>query len=300
MSAGANGTGDHYSIIAVQRQEIPFPDPTEDPLMGMRISQVDAFTDRRFAGNPAGVCVLAEPVDEKWMQNIAAEMNLSETAFARRPDGSPRFNLRWFTPKSEVDLCGHATLATAHVLWEEGHLPTNEPALFETRSGLLTAKRGPIGIELDFPSEPIQEEVTDPAELAELRAALGAPVQFAGRNRMDLLVELEKEELVRGLRPDIRRLEQFPVRGVIVTSRSSSNEYDLVSRFFAPSVGIDEDPVCGSAHCCLGPYWAEKLDRPSLTAHQISCRGGVVRIRVEGPRVVLIGQAVTVLRGELV
>ena len=269
--------------------------------MGMRISQVDAFTDRRFAGNPAAVCVLAEPADETWMQNVAAEMNLSETAFARRlGTGRPEFNLRWFTPKNEVDLCGHATLATAHILWEEGHLAADQSALFETRSGLLTATRGPDGIELDFPSEPVKEEVTNPDELAALQSALGAPFQFAGRNRFDLLVDFGTEDAVRSLRPDIRRLEQFPVRGVIVTGRSRSREHDFVSRFFAPRVGVDEDPVCGSAHCCLGPYWAEKFDRRSLVAHQVSCRGGVVKVRVEGPRVVLIGQAVTVLRGELV
>jgi PhzF family phenazine biosynthesis protein len=268
--------------------------------MGVRISQVDAFTDCRFAGNPAAVCVLAEPADETWMQNVAAEMNLSETAFARRLGPGTKFNLRWFTPKNEVDLCGHATLATAHILWEEGHLPAGEPALFETRSGLLTAKRGPDGIELDFPSEPVKEQVTDPAEVAELLAALGAPFQYVGRNRFDLLVDFGTENAVRSLRPDIRRLEQFPVRGVIVTGRSSSRDHDFVSRFFAPRVGVDEDPVCGSAHCCLGPYWAEKLDRRALVAHQVSCRTGVVKVRVEGPRVVLIGQAVTVLRGELV
>jgi PhzF family phenazine biosynthesis protein len=268
--------------------------------MGIRISQVDAFTNLRFAGNPAAVCVLFEPAEESWMQDVAAEMNLSETAFAHRLGDGPKYNLRWFTPRKEVDLCGHATLATAHILWEEGHVPASEPAVFETRSGTLTAQSGPDGIELDFPAEPVHEGVTDARELTELRSALGAPVLFVGRNRFDLLVEIETEELVRKLRPDIRRLEQFPVRGVIVTSRSSLGDCDFVSRFFAPQVGIDEDPVCGSAHCCLGPYWAEKLRRPSLVAHQLSCRGGVVRVRIAGPRVVLIGQAVTVLRGELV
>ncbi len=171
---------------------------------------------------------------------------------------------------------------------------------FETRSGLLTATSGSNGIELDFPSEPVREPLTNPAELDTLASALGAPIRFAGRNRFDLLVELGSEDEVRRLRPDIRRLEQFPVRGVIVTSRSSSRDYDLVSRFFAPRVGVDEDPVCGSAHCCLGPYWAEKLDRRFLTARQVSCRGGVVKIRVERTRVALIGNAVTVMRGELI
>ncbi len=268
--------------------------------MPIRIRQVDAFTKRRFAGNPAAVCVLAEPADERWMQDVAAEMNLSETAFARRLEDGSRFNLRWFTPVSEVDLCGHATLATAHILWEDGHLPRGEPALFETRSGLLTARPGPEGIELDFPSEPVSVPMSDTGELARLETALGAPVKFAGTNRFDLLVELESEEIVRGLRPDFRLLEEYPVRGVIATARSRSDEFDLVSRFFAPRVGINEDPVCGSAHCCLGPYWAQKLGRTKLTAHQVSCRTGVVKIRVEGPRTILIGDAVTVLRGELV
>lgn len=268
--------------------------------MGIRISQVDAFTTRRFAGNPAAVCVLPEPADESWMQAVASEMNLSETAFAQRLGPGSRFSLRWFTPTKEVDLCGHATLATAHILWEEGHLSEGEPAHFETRSGQLTAQRGPEGIELDFPAEPIYEELTDSGQLDELQAALDASVRFAGRNRFDLLVELDGEETVRMLRPDIRRLERFPVRGVIVTSRSSSGDYHFVSRFFAPQVGVDEDPVCGSAHCCSGPYWAKKLERKALVAHQVSCRGGVVKIRMAGSRVVLIGQAVTVLRGELV
>lgn len=268
--------------------------------MGIRISQVDAFTDRRFAGNPAAVCVLAEPAEERWMQDVAAEMNLSETAFALRLGTGPKFSLRWFTPRSEVELCGHATLATAHILWEEEHLSTSAPAFFETRSGLLTARRGPSGIELDFPAEPVSEEVSDLTELGALQSALSAPVLFAGRNRFDLMVEIETEEQVRVLRPDIRGLEQFPVRGVIVTSGSQTREYDFVSRFFAPRLGIDEDPVCGSAHCCLGPYWAKKLDRATLTARQVSWRGGAIKLRIEGTRMVLIGQAVTVLRGELI
>jgi len=268
--------------------------------MSVRISQVDAFTDRKYAGNPAAVCILSEPADERWMQDVAAEMNYSETAFAQRLGSDSVFSLRWFTPKKEVDLCGHATLATAHVLWEEGHLPANQPARFETRSGLLTAKRGSLGIELDFPSEPVNAELKDPGELAELRAALQVPIAYAGRNRFDLLVDVDTEEQVRGLHPDIRRLEQFPARGVIVTGRASTGGHDFVSRFFAPRVGVDEDPVCGSAHCCLGPYWAEKLGRNFLSGHQVSCRGGVVKVRVEGTRIVLIGQAVTVLRGELV
>ena len=268
--------------------------------MSQRFTQVDAFTDRPFSGNPAAVCILTGPAEDRWMQDVALEMNLSETAFVRGLDDESTFSLRWFTPHSEVDLCGHATLATAHVLWEEGLLTADQSPRFETRSGLLTARRGHDGIELDFPGEPVGAEPTTAEEWAVLRTAIPAPIQFAGRNRMDLLVELNREEEVRSLRPEIRLLEQLPVRGVIVTSRSATAGYDFVSRFFAPRVGVDEDPVCGSAHCCLGPYWREKLGRSQLTARQVSRRGGVVKVRVEGVRVTLIGQAVTVLRGELV
>jgi PhzF family phenazine biosynthesis protein len=267
--------------------------------MPQRITQVDAFTDRRFCGNPAAVCVLAGPKDARWMQDVAAEMNLSETAFATRLDGESRFNLRWFTPNTEVDLCGHATLATAHVLWEEGHVPPGQNPRFETRSGLLSAVRGPHGIELDFPREAVKSEVTSAEEWSILETAIPAPIRFAGRNRFDLLVELDDEATLISLRPDIRRLEAIPCRGVIATSRSADPEFHFASRFFAPRVGVDEDPVCGSAHCCLGPYWGDKLGKTELVGHQRSRRGGVVRVRLDGPRVALVGRAVTVLRGEL-
>jgi PhzF family phenazine biosynthesis protein len=268
--------------------------------MAQRITQVDAFTDRRFAGNPAAVCVLTEAADPRWMQDVAAEMNLSETAFALRRDGEATFSLRWFTPNSEVDLCGHATLATAHVLWEEEHISPGQTPRFETRSGVLTARRGPDGIELDFPCEPVLSEIGSAEEFALLEAAIPAPIRFAGRNRFDVLIELEDEETLASLRPDIRMLEQLPARGVIVTSRSAAAEFDFVSRFFAPRVGVVEDPVCGSAHCCLGPYWGKRLGKTSLAGHQRSRRGGIVRVRLDGPRVALIGRAVTVMRGELV
>jgi PhzF family phenazine biosynthesis protein len=268
--------------------------------MGIRISQVDAFTNQRFGGNPAAVCVLTEQADDPWMQSVAAEMNLSETAFARRLGTGSKFNLRWFTPRVEVDLCGHATLATAHILWEEGHLAIDEPAVFETRSGVLTAARTSQGIALDFPSEPVDNELCTGPERGLLNAAIDSPIRFVGRNRFDVLVELDTEGQVRALKPDIRQLERLPVRGVIVTSRGDADEFDFVSRFFAPRVGIDEDPVCGSAHCCLGPYWAKRLGRRELVGHQVSCRGGIVRVRIDGSRVTLIGRAVTVLRGELV
>jgi PhzF family phenazine biosynthesis protein len=257
------------------------------------ITQVDAFASRAFAGNPAAVCVLPEPRDAAWMQNVAREMNLSETAFlVKRDDG---FDLRWFTPAVEVDLCGHATLASAHVLWESGALDAAATARFHTRSGVLTAQKHGAWIEMVFPATPAVE-AEPPAGFLE---ALGARPVFFGRSRFDVLAELADEDQVRALAPDLARIGTLPVRGVIVTSRSSRPERDFVSRFFAPAAGVPEDPVTGSAHCCLTPYWAAKLGKRELVAHQISARGGELRLRLEGDRVVLGGQAVTVLRGDL-
>jgi PhzF family phenazine biosynthesis protein len=256
---------------------------------------VDAFTDRPFAGNPAAVCVLAAARDERWMLDVAREMNLSETAFLQRDEDG--FRLRWFTPVVEVDLCGHATLASAHILWEEGYLASDVPARFQTRSGLLTARLQGGWIELDFPALPVGPE---PVSCDELSRALNAPVRFAALNAFDCLAEVESEETLRALSPDRSRLGALPVRGVIVTSRASTSGFDFVSRFFAPRLGVDEDPVCGSAHCCLGPYWSDRLGKTDLVGYQASARGGVVQVRVRGSRVLLAGQAVTVLRGELV
>jgi PhzF family phenazine biosynthesis protein len=261
--------------------------------MPQRITQVDAFTNRLFAGNPAAVCVLPRPADETWMRDVAREMNLSETAFLVTRDGG--YDLRWFTPAVEVALCGHATLASAHVLWEEGHLKPEAQARFHTKSGLLTADRRDRWIEMDFPAVG-EEPSTAPAGLVE---ALGAQAQYVGRNEFDYLVELHSEAAVRALRPDHAQLRQIPVRGVIVTSRASSAGFDFVSRFFAPGSGIDEDPVTGSAHCCLAPYWSKRLGKADLVGYQASPRGGTVRMRIAGNRVKLAGQAVTVLRGEL-
>jgi len=261
--------------------------------MGLAIYQVDAFTDRPFAGNPAAVCILPEPGDDGWMQSVAKEMNLSETAFLlRQADG---FDLRWFTPVREVPLCGHATLASAHILWETGHLEPGEGARFSTLSGPLGAKRSGDWIELDFPAEPEQEPV-DPADV---ERALGVSVKHVGKNRMYYLVEVDSAEMVRNLRPDIALVEKLPTQGVAVTSLSDSPEYDFISRFFAPQSGVSEDPVTGSAHCFLGPHWEERLGKREFIAYQASPRGGVVRVRLGGDRVYLGGQAVTVLRGEL-
>ena len=261
--------------------------------MTIPIVQVDAFTDRAFAGNPAVVCLLAAPRDERWMQNVAREMNLSETAFlVPRKEG---YDLRWFTPEAEVELCGHATLASAHVLWEEDILDKKETARFHTRSGLLSAVRKEGWIELNFPAE-LQKPAIAPHALA---GALGTTPVYIGKNRFDYLVELESEKVLRSLHPDFTLLKTIPARGVIVTAPSDSKDYDFVSRFFAPAVGITEDPVTGSAHCCLGPYWQKRLKMDQFIAYQASARGGIVRVNLRGDRVMLGGQAVTVLRGEL-
>src|SRR5215471_19300003 len=263
--------------------------------MPIRIVQVDAFTNRPFAGNPAAVCVLRETPSDQWMRDVAREMNLSETAFlVPENDG---YRLRWFTPAVEIALCGHATVASAHVLWQEGHLPEGQQARFHTKSGLLTADRRGEWIELDFPAK-----VAEPAEAPpDLLTALGATTaRFIGKNAFDYLVELETETAVRMLSPDHSRLRKLPVRGVIVTSQSSTPEYDFISRFFAPGSGIDEDPVTGSAHTALGPYWEGVLGKTEMTAFQASARGGVVKIRMAGDRVKLGGQAVTVMTGELI
>ena len=262
--------------------------------MGQSFVQVDAFTATPFAGNPAAVCVLPKPRDDHWMQDVAREMNLAETAFLLRQDDG--FNLRWFTPVVEVDLCGHATLASAHVLWETGHLKPSEQARFHTRSGLLLAERKGEWIEMDFPAK-AEKAASAPTGLLQ---ALGVTAVYVGKNQFDYLVEVESEEIVRGAQPDSSRLVTVETRGVIVTSRASSQGYDFVSRFFAPRVGVNEDPVTGSAHCCLAPYWCSKLGKDQLVGYQASPRSGVVRVHVDGDRVSLGGQAVTVLRGELV
>jgi PhzF family phenazine biosynthesis protein len=227
------------------------------------------------------------------MRDVAREMNLAETAFLTPQDDG--YRLRWFTPTVEVDLCGHATVASAHILWEEGYLPAGKQARFHTRSGLLLADQRGEWIELDFPATPPDAE-EPPASLLE---ALGTKAKYVGRSKFDYLVEVDSEQTVRALQPDLALLRKLPVRGVIATARSAAPEFDFVSRFFAPAAGIDEDPATGSAHCALGPYWGRQLGKTGLMAYQASPRGGVVRVRLQGDRVILGGQAVTVLRGEL-
>src|SRR5215813_13127076 len=259
--------------------------------MSVRIVQVDAFTDRPFAGNPAAVCVLPEPRSDKWMFHVAREMNLSETAFLFPRDGG--YDLRWLTPAVEVALCGHATIASAHVLWQDGHIPQGQQARFHTKSGLLTADQRGDWIELDFPAKLATASEPPP----DLLPALGATTaRYVGKNAFDYLVEVESESILRNLEPDHSTLRKLPVRGVIVTAESSG-EYDFVSRFFAPGSGIDEDPVTGSAHVALGPYWEERLGKTEFLAYQASARGGVVKLTVKGDRVLLGGQAVTVMTG---
>jgi PhzF family phenazine biosynthesis protein len=254
---------------------------------------VDAFTDQPFRGNPAAVCLLDGPRDPQWMQQVAMEMNLSETAFLQPEADGHR--LRWFTPTVEVDLCGHATLASAHVLWEQGWLRREEPARFHTRSGLLTAHSHSDGIELDFPATP-----AEPAPLPSgLTEALGVQPRFVGRTRFDYLVEVDSEQAVRDVKPDFASLAKVPVRGIIVTAPATMPGFDFVSRFFAPAAGVPEDPVTGSSHCCLAPFWSQRLNKDEMMGYQASARGGIIGVRRKGSRVVLRGRAVTVLRGEL-
>lgn len=262
----------------------------------MKIYQVDAFTHLPFAGNPAGVCVLEQPAPENWMRAVAREMNLSETAFLVPVEDG--YHLRWFTPKVEVRLCGHATLASSHILWEQGYLAPGAEAHFQTLSGRLTACLADGWITLNFPAQPATQQPPAP----ELLSALGlqtAP-RFCGKNVSDFLLELDDEAAVRAVTPDFAALGAVEgVRGVIVTSRAVDRGCDFVSRFFAPAAGVNEDPVTGSAHTALTPYWSEKLGKQDLTARQVSERGGDLRLRSLGERVHISGQAITVFTAEL-
>ena len=271
--------------------------------MSSPIYQVDSFTEHAFSGNPAGVCLPNSNRDSSWMQSVALEMNLAETAFLEKTEEG--YQLRWFTPQVEVDLCGHATLAAAWILWTEGHVDRNESISFQTRSGNLLAALEGDEICLDFPArlaEPCEanREVIDSLELPE-----STRLDFFGRNVDDYLMVLsgpqDGEQTIRAIQPDFRRLKNAEsIRGLIVTSRSDAGPCDFVSRFFAPAVGIDEDPVTGSAHCCLAPYWSQQLGKNELVGYQASPRGGIVRMKHQGERVQLRGRAVTVIKGNLV
>jgi len=258
-----------------------------------QIFHVDAFTDKPFAGNPAAVCLLTEDRSAQWMQSVAAEMNLSETAFVRELEEG--YELRWFTPTVEVDLCGHATLASAHILWSEGFLHHEKPIRFHTRSGVLTCNREGETIQLNFPATPPIEAIP-PAGLLD---AFRIRPSFVGRSVYDFLLVVESEN-IRELEPNLHALRTITgIRGVIVSGLCSDPRFDFVSRFFAPAAGVDEDPVTGSAHCCLGPYWSARLGKRTMTAYQASKRGGVLQVTVEGDRVILGGSAVTISKGEL-
>ena len=265
--------------------------------MGIPLLQIDAFSSRAFAGNPAAVCWLEEPRPAEWMQRVAAEMNLSETAFLE--PHAEGFGLRWFTPKVEVDLCGHATLASAHALEQWGRIRAGEQARFQTRSGWLTAERRGSWIELDFPAR-----AAAPAPMPEgLAAALGGVAAKAcsrggGPVGENYLVELDSAQAVRAARPDFAALARLALRSVAITARGDA-PYDFTSRFFAPAAGVNEDPVTGSAHTQLGPYWGAKLGKSALLAYQASARGGALRLQLQGERIRLAGEAVTVMQGEL-
>lgn len=261
--------------------------------MAVPMTLVDAFASEPFRGNPCVVCLLPAARDPEWMQLVARETRAPATAFVHR-DGAV-FGLRWFTTAAELELCGHGTLASAHVLWESGALAREVAARFETSGGPLTAVRRGDWIELDFPATPASPAAAPPA----LVEALGVAPTFVGRSRFDYLVEVAEEPIVRALAPDLPLLSTVATRGVIVTSRAAADGADFVSRFFAPRLGIDEDSVTGSAHCCLAPHWSRRLNKRSLIGRQLSARGGVVKVSLDGDRVALAGRAVTVARGEL-
>lgn len=261
--------------------------------MSHELHLVDAFTDVPFAGNPAAVCLLQEPAADAWLQNVAREMNQAETAFVRPLEGE--YELRWFTPVYEVDLCGHATLASAHLLWQKRQLEPSAIVRFRTRSGVLTARRDGEWITLDFPATR-PEPCTPPPDLLESLGTGPAEVQ---RSKFDYFVVLEDPQKLRRLAPDMGRLATIDTRGAIVTAPSDEPGIDFFSRFFAPRAGVPEDPVTGSAHCALTPYWSARLGRTRMVGRQLSPRGGSVRVEDLGERVLLSGKAVTVASGEL-
>ena len=258
----------------------------------MKFFVVDAFTSKLFSGNPAAVFILEEPISDQLMQQIASEINLSETAFVVKKGSS--FDLRWFTPTKEVDLCGHATLASSHILWEQKILSESEIAEFSTRSGVLTAKKSSDFISMDFPSDEVKN-----IDSIDIFKELNLEPTFIGRTSFDYFLEVSTPELVMNYNPMFEIISKLDSRGLIVTSKSNSDSYDFVSRFFAPQSGVPEDPVTGSAHCSLGTYWYKKLGKSDLIGYQASVRGGIVKVKVEENRVILSGSAVTVIKSEL-
>lgn len=258
---------------------------------------VDAFTDKLFSGNPAAVVLLNQDVPTPWMQSVAQEMNLSETAFVS-PNAPGPTGLRWFTPKTEVELCGHATLASAHVLWHIGQADKNAPISFSTLSGILECTRQTDRIAMSFPARPPEWFPKNewPSRLLE---ALGlSTAEAVGQNGMDHIVRVASEDIVRGLAPHFAKLSEVDTRGIIVTAPLEGPS-DFISRFFAPRSGVNEDPATGSAHCCLAPYWSEVLGRSQLLGYQASARGGHVSVEVRGDRVILEGHATLFMKGQL-
>ncbi|MEL7511696.1 MAG: PhzF family phenazine biosynthesis protein [Cyanobacteria bacterium J06554_3] len=265
--------------------------------MELNITQVDAFTNKPFAGNPAAVCITDSPLPDETMQAIAAEMNLSETAFLHPIEGG--YSLRWFTPAAEVDLCGHATLASAHMLWSENHLAPNSTAKFHTKSGWLSAHQKDSWIEMDFPTQPVKTSQHVMPQLIKALCCHGN-IRSVSKNDVNYLVEIQSEKALRALQPDFAEMQKLPVQGIIATAAADADDYDFVSRYFAPNVGINEDPVTGSAHASLAPYWQQKLDKAAMTAKQVSARSGILKVHCQDhDRVKISGQAVTVLKGKL-
>ena len=259
----------------------------------MELYNVNTFTEQAFRGNPAAVCILQEEKEEEWMQQIAKETNLPVTAFIHRIQNN--YVLRWFTPTTEIPICGHGTLASAYIIWKKGYQEADKQISFHTKSGVLTSQLKGDWVQLEFPAIP-EKKIIAPDLLIR---ALGVNLKYVGENKLDYLVEVDSEEIVRSLKPNIQSIAQLPVRGVIVTSRSNTSEYDFVSRFFSPAQGLNEDYVTGSAHCCLGTYWKRKLQKSEFTAFQASNRGGMLKVNVLDDTVFLSGKAVTIFEGNL-
>jgi PhzF family phenazine biosynthesis protein len=262
--------------------------------MGIPLYQVDAFTSEPFRGNPAGICLLESDASDDWMQAVAAEMNLSETAFLVKRDDA--WHIRYFTPEVEIPLCGHTTVASAHVLWSEGIVADSQPVHFSAKGGEFIGTREDGRITIDFPAHTC-DEAQPPVGLSD---AIGATPASAHRIREGgWLIEFESEQTVATLSPDLLRLRSIKPGGLIATAQSSTRARDFVSRFFAPDIGIDEDPVTGVAHLALGPYWAKRLGKTEMTAVQLSRRTGTLRVRVADDRVYIMADAATVFRAEL-